>query len=942
MKKGYFLTVFAIFCLFLIPSYSNAAVIFNQTPYDLNGQFLASPVLNSPYLTSFSCTAGLDCGVSGQIVYNVGVWIKKVGNPDDVLIQVSGSRDDENFGTTTLSNTVRSSSISDTDYTLRWFYFPQGVVIGNRYAYDQFFFLKFATSTPNYDGANYYMVRKSNVNDYSAQQQWCRKFEGCYSSVFFWQMDDANIDLSATTPPACTLNCSSSVMFFPGVMGSKLYDSNGELWVSRSGTDQAKLLLDSNGNSVNNVFTKDDTQNINDEGETGLVDEVYGANIYNTFLNNLRDWKGDGTITDYAFIPYDWRLSLDDIITNGASTTAGNLSYLNSQNFSESYILKKLEELQKNSESGKVTLIGHSNGGLVIKAFVQKLKETNNPLYNKIDKIIFVAVPQVGTPDAVVSLLHGSSLGPFGKVMSNERMRSLAMNMPTIYNLLPTDGYFSTMNSNLQNDQVVNFNNAYHGYDEDVKQYGTYINNSIELKNFVLGTDGRNNPVFSDTNNPLIGNSVLYDKAQVVHDVLDSWAPASTTHVVQIAGWGENTLSGIEYKSCKDYLVINTRHNCIALKYVVDGDGVVVVPSALWMSTSTQNVERWWVNLKKINTIANANIFREHRDILEVDNIKDYIKSKIKNETWLDQENIIVDDASKLPAVGSYLHYTLHSPLSLGVYDSFGRYTGLDQTTGKIKEEIPDSKYVVIGDTQFVSIPENVSGQVKLKGISDGVFTLDIEKQTGNMIVENTSIGGVPSLAQTVAYLDINPNLSSTTLNVDKDGDGVFEKQINTNGKTEAIYDEVAPEIALTYSTTTKSIIFTGIDDNLLNTTVSTSTVIAFDEQGNKTTLYFSGLKNEKNESKIVLKKISRNGKEVSLQNTEIKFEMNLKKNGLISEFKSEVELNDNEVLDLKYEQEKGVTRIKEKTSSSTVNTTRQGLVIEKVITSSSLFRFEY
>jgi hypothetical protein len=219
---------------------------------------------------------------------------------------------------------------------------------------------------------------------------------------------------------------------------------------------------------------------------------------------------------------------------------------------------------------------------------------------------------------------------------------------------------------------------------------------------------------------------------------------------------------------------------------------------------------------------------------------------------------------------------------------------------------------------------------------------LDIEKQTGNTVVESTSLGGVPSLTQTVAYLDINPNLSSTTLNIDKDGDGVFEKQINTNGKTEVIYDEVAPEIALTYSTTTKSIIFTGIDDNLLNTTVSTSTVTALDEQGNKTILYFSGLKNEKNESKIVLKKISRNGKEVSLQNTEIKFEMNLKKNGLISEFKSEVEVSDNEVLNLKYEQEKGVTRVKEKTSSGIVNTTRQGLVVEKVITSSSLFRFEY
>lgn len=155
----------------LLPGSAGATVIFNQSPNDLTGETMSSAVLNNGYLTSFTCTAGLNCGVSGQTVYNVGVWIKKVGNPDDILIQVGGNYNDPDFGTTTLSNVVSSSSISETEYTFKWFYFPQGVVIGNINDFDQFFFFKYANS-PNIDrDTDYYRVLKSDTNDYSAQMQ---------------------------------------------------------------------------------------------------------------------------------------------------------------------------------------------------------------------------------------------------------------------------------------------------------------------------------------------------------------------------------------------------------------------------------------------------------------------------------------------------------------------------------------------------------------------------------------------------------------------------------------------------------------------------------------------------------------------------------------------------------------------------------------------------
>lgn len=589
---------------------------------------------------------------------------------------------------------------------------------------------------------------------------------------------------TGTTTPTCTVDCNSNVMFFPGLMGSRLYENPSgttggeeELWVSSmlSDSKQARLALGQDGKSLNEIYTKDDIESLADEAETGIIDETFRANIYNSFITNLREWKQDERIIeDYAFIPYDWRLSLEDIVTNasttGSTTSSDKLAFTANQNFSESYILRKLSELQKSSRTGKVTLIGHSNGGLVIKALVQKLKDTNNPLYIQIDKIILVAVPQIGTPEAVLDLLHGTSLG-WGAIMKNQRSRLLAENMPTVYNLLPSSSYFTTVDPGFAFDKVVSFENS-PAYGTQISEYGLFVSNPLELKNYVLGSDGRVKPGYSDTDKPSIGNSELYSVAELVHSILDLWQPASTTKVIQVAGWGEETLAGVHYKKCLDKS-IEGYHKCFEPKMVVDGDGTVVVSSALWMSTSTPNVERWWVDLKKYNEDSAPD--RIHRSILEVENLNDFIKSTISLTSFSDPEQIILNNTSALTTNKTRLHYTLHSPLTLGVTDSLGRYTGLDPLTHELREEIPNVNYRVIGGTQFISVPSDLVGQVKLQGLDTGVFALDIEKQQGNTVLEKTSFQGIDSGTTTIATLNIDNSVASSTLVIDSNGDGATD-----------------------------------------------------------------------------------------------------------------------------------------------------------------------
>ena len=642
--------------------------------------------------------------------------------------------------------------------------------------------------------------------------------------------------------PGCITDCFSNVLFLPGMMGSKLYEAGLDcddvfvgnecgdktIWVSIFDNLQKKLSLDALGKSINNLFTKNDTQ-YDGGNEMGIIDEIGVFNIYKSFISDLKKWKEEEKIIeDYAFIPYDWRLSLEDIISNG-KVLEENLSYINSQNFEESFILKKLEELQKTSKSGKVTILAHSNGGLVTKALMQKLKDTNNPLYEKIDKIIFVAVPQVGTPEAFVSLLHGVKVGK-GFVMNADMARNLAENMPTIYNLLPSENYFTNLQIPFTLDKLISFQDK-EIFKKEISKYDLMIDNYSELKAYILGKEERDKPSFEDTRNPNIGNSFLYDQAQAVHQILDNWQPSSETKVIQIAGWGEETIASIEYKEyitreCKDGICGPSSKISYKIKKVIDGDGTVVVPSTLFMSPS-ENIERWWVDLKEINRgkLRKYN----HKDILEIPNLRDFIKSKTKDEVlFIDSENIVLNNNLNLKSSKSRLHFQLHSPLYLGIIDNEGRYTGIDPITKEIKEEIPDVTYQQIGEVQFLSISYGLEYTLKLQGYTEGSFSLDIDKQEGNEITESASFQGIPSDSNTLATLAIDTNfkVGDSVLNIDNNGDKTTDITLIAilNGTT--LYEE-SKELS------SKSIIYSGNSQE--NPSASGAVNIFMIAQNNKT-----------------------------------------------------------------------------------------------------------
>jgi hypothetical protein len=124
----------------------------------------------------------------------------------------------------------------------------------------------------------------------------------------------------------CVINCNSNVLFLPGIEASRLYamddpscttiNCENQLWEPNRNDDVRKLFLDANGKSTTayDIYTRDTIDEVNITRFTPIPD----SNIYKSFLADLEQWKdADHIIADYSAVPYDWRLSLDDILNNG-------------------------------------------------------------------------------------------------------------------------------------------------------------------------------------------------------------------------------------------------------------------------------------------------------------------------------------------------------------------------------------------------------------------------------------------------------------------------------------------------------------------------------------------------------------------------------------------------------------------------------------------------
>ncbi|MGW8184821.1 MAG: lipase/acyltransferase domain-containing protein [Candidatus Moraniibacteriota bacterium] len=568
----------------------------------------------------------------------------------------------------------------------------------------------------------------------------------------------------------------SNVLFLPGLKASRLYSDTDSIcpydgdnkkiaWEPNCNEDVQELFLNDEGESFNpNIITK--------EGD--IIDETpIGSNIYKSFIEKMNSMRDvDGTINDWKPVAYDWRLSLEDILED-------NLIELT------------LRDLAADSKTKKVTIVAHSNGGLLAKALMQKLGDEEGE--KLVDKIIFVAVPQVGTPAAVAGLLHGEDQG-FFPVLNTQTARGFGENMPGAYNLLPSDGYFSAVQT-----PIVSFD-----IDSDSEfkdRYADNIDSYDEMYEFLNDDFHRVSAINSEVDIPSRLNWNLLQKSENLHENLDLWSAPEGVNIVQIAGWGvPETLSETEYENkkenyCDEGICLNGIDTLDPdFKFTIDGDGTVITPSALWMSGEN----RYWINLDTYNKEHKLATFfgvfnLKHSNIFEIPELNSFIANNITNIEKPVSEYRYISAEVPLLSDKKRLQYSLHSPLTLELYDNKGRHTGIN-AEGQIAEQIPGTYFKQFGDVKYIFADEDISSYIKMSGYDTGTFTFIVKEFVGDEAVNKIIFKDMPVTPDTKVDFAVPADLeSASNLEIDKDGDDVIDYSLEPKIGEIITLDTIAP-----------------------------------------------------------------------------------------------------------------------------------------------------
>ena len=556
----------------------------------------------------------------------------------------------------------------------------------------------------------------------------------------------------AGATPIVTKIAKPSVLFLPGIEASRLYTkrsgTNFKLWEPIDNSDIRNLAMNFNGSSINQVYTKD----VVDKYPTGIFSR---QDVYGSFLASLDALQASGTINAWSAFPYDWRQSVDDIVEHGTPYEDGL-----------HFPVAEIERLA--ASGGKVTIVAHSNGGLLAKALMLKLASVGKA--NLVDKIIFVATPELGTPKAIGVLLHGydQELG-YGYIVDDVVARDATKNMPGAYGLLPSDAYFAQSSAPIitfdSSSSTQAFRNA----------YGSSVSGGTALANFMQGTlDNRPDPI-TEYAASKANQNMLYS-ARALHTALDAWRAPTSTTVYEIVGTGLDTLSGIYYREFEErtcFLCAKQRFYKPMLRMTENGDGTVVATSA---SAYGGQKNIYYMNIQSVrqNTILKK---LEHSSILSLRELQQFILSAIGDSSVSLNAYI---STTTIPFDGMRDMVSLHSPASITAVDSLGNITGTQGvgSSTTVVEGIPGSSYTEFGGSKYLIIPSGTTYTIQIHGTGEGSYSLVIDSLAGDKpAITIASISDATVTPALIASFSKTNGIYSP-LKSDINGDGIIDTVI--------------------------------------------------------------------------------------------------------------------------------------------------------------------
>jgi len=542
--------------------------------------------------------------------------------------------------------------------------------------------------------------------------------------VFWYQKNSVVFDIKTWSNVVCIFNNKKisdkvPVLIVPGIMGTELEKGGNLLWANIS--EMAKSFTDDFMDPL--AFTESLSPVDADVLFSNVIYEkkVGSIGLFDYTKGLIDEFKAQNYVggENLFLFPYDWRYG----VSGKFSDEKTNVDLLK----------EKIENVLQQTGTDKIDVIAHSNGGLLVKKYVM-----DNSTNHKINKAIFVGVPNTGAPKAVKGLVQGDSMGInfAGLGLSDSEMKKISKNMPVSYDLLPSQQYYNNAGSftKIITEYIMEMT-----HDEQDLNYN-------QLKSYLVDDNNLNSSALAQSENL---HTEAFDNYDLRTAGIDLYAVDGCKTATMVGFTEKRTINILDqqlisYKSVK----LNT------------GDGTVPIESSTNLPID-QN--------KKYYTLA-----IDHGNLLSANGSRQQIVNLIAGSGLAVSGSVVTQDVGKCQLNGKAI--VVFSPVDISVIDQNGNKLGLAEDQS-VMNQIPGADFEIWGEHKFIYLPtdngENYS--INMQGTGSGTYTIKVQDIVGSEILKTEVFSNLPVTQNLTGQINLLPN--QTTLAV---------KQ-NENSNTETI-----------------------------------------------------------------------------------------------------------------------------------------------------------
>ncbi len=561
------------------------------------------------------------------------------------------------------------------------------------------------------------------------------------------------------------------LILIPGIGGSELKTADIVNWTSNDG----------NGGTWSHIYPSGEKVWVNN-----LEALKPGSDDYFDILRMKSDGQTSEASLELTGTLFDGYQEAINFFTSNGYTLNKDLflfpyDWRKDVSLTASLLDQKINEIKTQTGSQKVDIVAHSMGGLVARNYISDFSRAQ-----KVRKLFALGTPHLGSVKSLKALKYGDCLfldyGPFCLTIAPSEVKDVVRNMISGYELAPSQTYFNFYSGEDNN----------HPYPYRTES-GAF--NYNQIKSLLTG---------------LSFNTPLFNPSEVFHVLDDTLSNTNGVDVTVIAGSGQKTLGQI---------IEEKRISLLGIPYVhkdminINGDGTVPLFSASLNDSG-----------KNLSLFDKTKVFytnQDHGGLVSSGSALNLVKNILDNNSQLP------DRVSTQPYHFGGTGLSVHSPVSIHVYDSLGNHTG-PTTNGDFETNIPGSSYDALDDAKFIFLSENGNYNIKFEATDQGSFDFKIRKFENDVNTSATLYNDVPLTAVTKAQATLDTlSPQPPTLQVDQDGNGTIDKSMNPTIilTGDAVYDETPPEANIHFDTQTQDVVITGLDNlgatNIVQTQIS-------------------------------------------------------------------------------------------------------------------------